>query len=163
MWKLAVKYCGGCNPSIDRAELVGKVAVLLAERNADWKLVTLKESDYDAVLLVNGCPVGCVQKQFLNETRPVILVAGESIQREKAAEAALPEKVAELLLSMNEKTDVEGKERKRDKNTAAGCEGEKYEGFGDCRFGPQGRQFGNIGERNAGVVAGLSGEKSAPP
>ena len=125
MWKLAVKYCGGCNPSIDRAELVGKVAVLLAERNADWKLVTLKESDYDAVLLVNGCPVGCVQKQFLHETRPVILVAGESIQRERAAEAALPEKVAEILLRLSEKAEEEGQERKRDKNTATNYKEEK--------------------------------------
>ena len=110
MRKLAVKYCGGCNPSIDRAELVGKLAVLLAQRNADWKLVTLKESDYDAVLLVNGCPVGCVQKQFLKETRPVILVAGESIQWEKTAEAALPEKLAELLLRLNENAEKEGQE-----------------------------------------------------
>ena len=125
MWKLAVKYCGGCNPSIDRAELVGKVAVLLAERNADWKLVTLKDNAYDAVLLVNGCPVGCVQKQFLHETRPVILVAGESIQREKVAEAALPEKVAEILLRLSEKADEEGQERKRDKNTATNYKEEK--------------------------------------
>ena len=125
MWKLAVKYCGGCNPSIDRTELVGKLAVLLAERNADWKLVTMKENDFDAVLLVNGCPVGCVQKQFLHETRPVIFVAGESIKREKIAEGALAEKVVEELLRLNEKADEEGKERKRDKNTATDCEGEK--------------------------------------
>ena len=125
MWKLAVKYCGGCNPSIDRTELVGKLAVLLAERNADWKLVTMKENDFDAVLLVNGCPVGCVQKQFLHETRPVILVAGESIQREKIVEGALAEKVVEELLRLNEKADEEGKARKRDKNTATDCEGGK--------------------------------------
>ena len=120
-----MKYCGGCNPSIDRTELVGKLAVLLAERNADWKLVTMKENDFDAVLLVNGCPVGCVQKQFLHETRPVILVAGESIQREKIVEGALAEKVVEELLRLNEKADEEGKARKRDKNTATDCEGGK--------------------------------------
>ena len=125
MRKLAVKYCGGCNPSIDRTELVGKLAVLLADRNADWKLVTLKDNAYDAIILVNGCPVGCVQKQFLNETRPVILVAGESIQREKATEATLPEKVAELLLRLSEKASEEGKERKRDNNATTDCEGEK--------------------------------------
>ena len=125
MRKLAVKYCGGCNPSIDRTELAGKLAVLLAERNADWKLVALKDNAYDAVLLVNGCPVGCVQKQFLHETRPVILVAGESIQREKIVEGALAEKVVEELLRLNEKADEEGKARKRDKNTATDCEGGK--------------------------------------
>ena len=108
MRKLAVKYCGGCNPAIDRTELAGKLAVLLAERNADWKLVTLKDNAYDAVLLVNGCPVGCVQKQFLPETRPVILVAGESVQRERAAEAALPEKVAEILLRLSKNAGAEG-------------------------------------------------------
>ena len=108
MRKLAIKYCGGCNPSIDRTELAGKLAVLLAERNADWKLVTLKDDAYDAVLLVNGCPVGCVQKQFLHETRPVILVTGENIQRERAAEAALPEKVAEILLRLSENAGAEG-------------------------------------------------------
>ena len=108
MRMLAVKYCGGCNPSIDRTELVGKLAVLLADRNADWKLVTLKDNAYDAVLLVNGCPVGCVQKQFLHTTRPVILVAGESIQRERAAEAALPEKVAEILLRLSKNAGAEG-------------------------------------------------------
>ena len=110
MRKLAVKYCGGCNPSIDRTELAGKLAVLLAERNADWKLVALKDNAYDAVLLVNGCPVGCVQKQFVHETRPVIMVAGESIQREKVAEAALPEKVAEILLRLSETAGEEGQE-----------------------------------------------------
>ena len=108
MRMLAVKYCGGCNPSIDRTELVGKLAVLLADRNADWKLVTLKDNAYDAIILVNGCPVGCVQKQFLNETRPVILVAGESIQRERAAEADLPEKVAEILWRLSENAGEKG-------------------------------------------------------
>lgn len=125
MRKLAVKYCGGCNPSIDRTELAGKLAVLLAERNADWKLVALKDNAYGAVLLVNGCPVGCVQKQFVHESRPVILVAGESVQREKVAEAALPEKVAEILLRMSETAGEEGQESKRKKTTLTDCEGEK--------------------------------------
>ena len=99
MKKLAVKYCGGCNAAIDRTELVGKLAVLLADDDSEWKLVTLRESDYDAVLLVNGCAVGCVRKQFQNECRPVILVAGESVQREPVAEAELPAKVAAILRS----------------------------------------------------------------
>jgi hypothetical protein len=99
MKKLAVKYCGGCNAAIDRTELVGRLAVLLAEENSEWKLVTLRENDYDAVLLVNGCTVGCVRRQFQNECRPVILVAGESVQWEPVAEVELPAKVAAILRS----------------------------------------------------------------
>ena len=91
--KIAVKYCGGCNPSIDRANLVGQLAMLLAEAQPEWKLVPLSESEYDAVLLVNGCPVGCVQKQFVDEKRPVFLIAGESLQRERISERDLPQEV----------------------------------------------------------------------
>ena len=97
MKKVAVKYCGGCNPAIERTDLVGRLALLLAEEEIDCKLVTLRESDYDAVLLINGCAVGCIQKQFRNETRPIILVAGESVQRGKVAEAELPAKLIEVL------------------------------------------------------------------
>ena len=91
--KIAVKYCGGCNPSIDRANLVGQLAMLLAEAQPEWKLVPLTDGEYDAVLLVNGCPVGCVQKQFVDEKRPVFLIAGESLQRERISERDLPQEV----------------------------------------------------------------------
>ena len=53
--------------------------MLLADAHPDWKLVTLSDTEYDAVILVNGCTVGCVQKQFVEETRPVFLIAGESL------------------------------------------------------------------------------------
>ena len=97
--RIAVKYCGGCNPSIDRANLVGKLLMLLAEAHPAWELVSMNEGVYDAIILVNGCPVGCVQKQFLTEQRPVFLIAGESLQRERIAENSLPEALlAKILL-----------------------------------------------------------------
>ena len=98
--KIAVKYCGGCNPSIDRANLVGQLAMLLADAHPDWKLVTLGDTEYDAVLLVNGCPVGCVQKQFADETRPVFLIAGESLQRERIPERELPLKLIQKIKNL---------------------------------------------------------------
>ncbi len=100
--KIAVKYCGGCNPSIDRSNLVGQLAMLLADAHPDWKLVTLSETEYDVVLLVNGCPVGCVQKQFVNETRPVFLIAGESLQRERISERDLPQEVIRKIKNFEE-------------------------------------------------------------
>ena len=96
--KIAVKYCGGCNPAIDRANLVGKLALLVAEAHPEWKLVALNDGDYDALILINGCPVGCVQKQFLDEKRPVFLVAGESLQRQKVSERELAQALMEQIL-----------------------------------------------------------------
>ena len=100
--RIAVKYCGGCNPSIDRANLVGKLAILLAETHPEWKLVTLNEDDFDVILLINGCPVGCVQKQFLNEARPVFLIAGESLQRERISEKDLPAELITKIMQLGE-------------------------------------------------------------
>lgn len=103
--RIAVKYCGGCNPAIDRADLVGKLAMLLAEENPEWRLVSLNAGSYDAVLLINGCPVACVHKQFLDEKRPVLLIAGESLQRERIPEKELPEA---LLASLSRLEDLNG-------------------------------------------------------
>ena len=76
--------------------------MLLADAHPDWKLVTLSETEYDVVLLVNGCPVGCVQKQFVNETRPVFLIAGESLQRERISERDLPQEVIRKIKNFEE-------------------------------------------------------------
>lgn len=105
--RIAVKYCGGCNPSIDRANLVGKLAVLLAETHPEWELVLLNDGDYDIVILINGCPVGCVLKQFVDEKRPVFLIAGESLQRERISEKDLPK---ELIAKIMDLGAVPGKE-----------------------------------------------------
>jgi hypothetical protein len=110
--RIAVKYCGGCNPSIDRANLVAKLAMLLAEVQPTWELVSMNEGVYDAIILINGCPVGCVQKQFLSEQRPVFLIAGESLQREQIAEKSLPKALFAKILRLESATekDVDNKD-----------------------------------------------------
>jgi len=98
--KIAVKYCGGCNSFIDRAGVVAKLSVLLSGIHPEWELVTPGENDYDAIILINGCPVGCVEKQFLHEKRPVFLVAGESLQRERVSERELAKALLKKLLQL---------------------------------------------------------------
>ncbi len=126
--RIAVKYCGGCNPSIDRANLVGRLAMLLAEANPDWKLVALNAGAYDALILINGCPVACVHKQFLEEKRPVLLIAGESLQRQRIPEKELPGALLAGLLRL-EKLNGDSERMKEVKSvqdkTARSGEGEK--------------------------------------
>ncbi|MHB8918345.1 MAG: enoyl-CoA hydratase-related protein, partial [Desulfocucumaceae bacterium] len=54
---LAVAYCGGCNPDIDREELVGRLA-----RDTGWTVKSRRDAGQsaDLLLLVNGCPRGCL-------------------------------------------------------------------------------------------------------
>lgn len=56
---MALKYCGGCNPSFDRVDYVLKIKIA-AGQSIEW--VILDEADFDAVLLVNGCDTECSHK-----------------------------------------------------------------------------------------------------
>jgi hypothetical protein len=54
--KVALKYCGGCNPSFDRVAYVEKIRSA-AGPEIEW--VTLDCEGFDAVLLVAGCDTAC--------------------------------------------------------------------------------------------------------
>lgn len=88
--RIAVKYCGGCNPGIERGELVSQLTQIMARERPEWELVLLSQEPWDVLLIINGCPVGCGAKQFLAETRPVLTVSGERLQHKRISEKELP-------------------------------------------------------------------------
>jgi len=57
--RVALKYCGGCNPGFDRVAYVEKIKSA-AGPNIEW--VMLDEGGIDAVLLVTGCDTACPQR-----------------------------------------------------------------------------------------------------
>jgi hypothetical protein len=54
--KVAIKYCGGCNPDYDRIALVGRIEERL---NGKVEFVSLEDEDIDLVLAVEGCKTAC--------------------------------------------------------------------------------------------------------
>lgn len=56
MRKVAVKFCGGCNPGYDRGAAYQKIREAVADR-AQISLPAEGES-YDALLIIRGC-TGC--------------------------------------------------------------------------------------------------------
>jgi hypothetical protein len=59
--RVALKYCGGCNPGFDRVAYVERIKSA-AGLNIEW--VTLDEGDVDAVLLVSGCDTACPRRSI---------------------------------------------------------------------------------------------------
>ena len=57
--RVALKYCGGCNPGFDRVAYVEKIKST-AGSGIEW--VTFDEEGFDAVLLVNGCDTACPRR-----------------------------------------------------------------------------------------------------
>ncbi len=59
--RVALKYCGGCDPVFDRVAYFRKIESLSAN-DIEW--VTLDDPDYEAVLLIEGCDMACAEKSI---------------------------------------------------------------------------------------------------
>lgn len=63
--KVALKFCGGCNPEFDRGEYYDRIRSA-AGRSIVW--VGLEDEDFEAVLLIEGCRTACPEKDLLSRT-----------------------------------------------------------------------------------------------
>ena len=60
--RLALKYCGGCNPRYDRSAVKNEV-----RSHQDLEIVeSPPDGNYDLVLVVCGCPVRCASHRGLS-------------------------------------------------------------------------------------------------
>jgi 4-hydroxybutyrate CoA-transferase len=94
MKSIGVKYCGGCNPHIDRAKLVQETKKLLP---TEFSFATDQSSkQWDIGILVCGCLTACADKpNFKNLAHKWIIVAGNSVDHGTVSEKDL----AEIVLS----------------------------------------------------------------
>ena len=85
---IGIKYCGGCNPLINRAKLIQEIGKLLPP---EYSLTTDRSSNpWDIGIMVCGCSTACVEKpEIRNLARQWILVAGKSVDLENAPEEKL--------------------------------------------------------------------------
>jgi hypothetical protein len=82
MFTVGVRYCGGCNPQIDRSRIVVELIEGLQKMGLlKVDLTTEKERPVDILLLVNGCRHACLEAKQLESDRgpPVISVRGEMV------------------------------------------------------------------------------------
>jgi hypothetical protein len=67
--RLAFKFCGGCNPLLERGELAHKVRQgLSASQWVSW------EDESDLVLIINGCPTACADQEEIQKNSGACLV-----------------------------------------------------------------------------------------
>ena len=82
MLKVAIKYCGGCNPNYDRVALVDYIQISLHGR---VEFVPLDSEVIDLVLAVEGCKTCCADLSAF-KGRPIHFVtqledAGKFLQK----------------------------------------------------------------------------------
>jgi hypothetical protein len=74
--RLAVKYCGGCNPDYDRGDLVEKMCNLLSQK----VLMVDPEEDPDVVIAVQGCATACADLSPFDESKILQIKNKEDLQ-----------------------------------------------------------------------------------
>lgn len=73
--RIGIKYCGGCNPSYERVEMVGRLQSLLKDR---FIFFVNDQQDSDILLFVCGCPRACADEDSNHPQVPSRSVIGES-------------------------------------------------------------------------------------
>mgnify|MGYP001769726689 CR=1 FL=1 len=93
-----IKYCGGCNPHIDRTRLAQEIKKLLPP---EFILTEdQNKAQWDTGILVCGCLTACADKSdFENLARQWIIVAGNSVDHSTAPEKELAEIVLSKIIS----------------------------------------------------------------
>ena len=75
--RMAIKYCGGCNPAYDR---VAAVAELLTRLTDVVAVVPLDDQRADLLVAVEGCPTACADLSGFKGKRVVVLTSREAVE-----------------------------------------------------------------------------------
>ena len=76
--KIAIKYCGGCNPDFDRKQAV---EAMLARLGNAVDVVAPDDPEVEIIVAVEGCPVSCADLDAYQEKSVVVLSSLEDVDR----------------------------------------------------------------------------------
>lgn len=92
---IRIRYCGGCNPEIDRSETVSRVKNHLGKKVL-WTQDPNEEAD--VILHVCGCAHACIDEESASpQGLPVVSIQGRRIDRKEAPAGKLAVRAAQKL------------------------------------------------------------------
>ena len=97
--KIALKYCGSCNPQIDVSE-IGNSLKEAFRKDDSLSLVSPEDSNIDVIVILCGCARACGDTEEIRGRAPrSIVVAGEAIGMTPVAEKDINTEVMRKLKS----------------------------------------------------------------
>jgi hypothetical protein len=73
--RIGIKYCGGCNPSYERVEIVNQIQSMMKYR---FHFLRHDQPGLVGLIFINGCPRACASKSLSNPQVPYLSIMGES-------------------------------------------------------------------------------------
>jgi len=102
MYSIGLRYCGGCNPQIDRSKVIENLKEGLKKARTEVDFTTDRQRAVDIVLLINGCIHACLEEKYLREgdSRHFISVKGEMVDGQYVKEDHIPEILIKKILDL---------------------------------------------------------------
>jgi len=73
--KIGVKYCGGCNPTYERVEMIQQVQSSLEDR---FFFLPSEQQGLNGLLFINGCPRSCAINNNDQNKTACFSISGEN-------------------------------------------------------------------------------------
>ena len=89
--QVSIKFCGGCNPKIDRVRVAEEIKKHLLSCGVG---VAYNKNDAELIVYVSGCSASCAMR-YSGSDKPCIVIAGDSVDSLTVEEACLVEIVIE--------------------------------------------------------------------
>jgi len=93
--KIAVKFCGNCNPQISCGEILKEIKTKAASRLPAAEFVSWDSPETDVLLVISGCPVDCAARP--QGSAEEIVVAGESVNTVGCGADQISKRVLDIL------------------------------------------------------------------
>ena len=96
--RIALKYCGSCNPEVDLSRIGG--LVVEKAQGQGWEVVPLAQVvEVDVLVLLCGCPRTCIDTEELRQkAKQTVLVAGKRLGWQPMAEEELPSAIVKAII-----------------------------------------------------------------
>ncbi len=98
--KIALKYCGCCNPQVDLSRIARYLSEVIQGRGG-LQLLPLAEENLDVVVILCGCPRSCGGKAEVKaRAKRSLTVAGASVDGRPVPQAELLAAVGRELIKI---------------------------------------------------------------
>jgi hypothetical protein len=99
--QVSIKFCGGCNPNIDRVAVAEKIRQQLGDFGI---AVNYNDLSADFIVYINGCKVSCASRQVA-ENQECAIIAGSNCNNWDVAEADLSQLAVEQVKNYLKKVE----------------------------------------------------------
>jgi len=100
MRKVVVKYCGGCNPVLDRLRIIEEIESLLPS-DYNWKIDS-GGTTAEIGIAMCGCAAACVDKpEIKNLAKNWVVIAGKTVDLETLPEEKITMSVARKIIKLD--------------------------------------------------------------